>query len=55
MNGNEQNRMERMQKRYEENNEGKEKKTIKGKRKNGGPRGAPLCAADTNFPKRKKQ
>ena len=34
---------------------GKEKKTMKGKRKKGGPRGCPLCAADTNFPKERKK
>ena len=48
MNGNEQ---ERMQKRYE----GKEKKTKKGERKTGVQGGAPLCAADTNFPKERKK
>ena len=47
--------MERMQKRYEENNEGKEKKTKKGKRKTGVQGGVPLCAADTNFPKERKK
>ena len=50
-------RMERIEKIYiwEENNEGKEKKTKKGKRKTGVQGGVPLCAADTNFPKERKK
>ena len=51
MNGNEQ----EWKKRYEKKTMGKEKKTMKGKRKNGVQRGVPLCAADTNFPKERKK
>ena len=54
MNGNEQNG-KNAEKIWEENNEGKEKKTKKGKRKTGVQGGVPLCAADKNFPKERKK